>query len=113
MHFYDVILQWVYERKNILFLFFFFTLFSINTQAKIINSIASITRAEGYMRDYGTATSAEIFYPDNIATNAKGNLYIVDRENNRIRKWILTVSLVPLQKMELMVIQETVAMLLL
>jgi sugar lactone lactonase YvrE len=40
----------------------------------------------GYSGDGGPAASAELSYPTGVAVDASGNLYIVDADNNRIRK---------------------------
>jgi sugar lactone lactonase YvrE len=40
----------------------------------------------GYSGDGGAATAAEIKYPEGIAADDSGNVYIADYENNRIRK---------------------------
>ena len=51
----------------------------------IITTIAG-TGTSGFSGDGGGATSAELSYPDGVATDAAGNLYIADANNNRIRK---------------------------
>ncbi|HXB13589.1 MAG TPA: T9SS type A sorting domain-containing protein [Bacteroidia bacterium] len=40
----------------------------------------------GYSGDGGAATAAELFYPDRVAVDAFGNVYIGDADNDRIRK---------------------------
>jgi len=40
----------------------------------------------GYSGDGGAATSADLDFPDGTAVDSAGNLYIVDDQNNRIRK---------------------------
>jgi uncharacterized protein (TIGR03437 family) len=40
----------------------------------------------GYSGDGGPATSAKLFYPQAVAIDASGNLYIADASNARIRK---------------------------
>ncbi len=39
-----------------------------------------------WLGDGSTATSAGLNFPEGVAVDAAGNLYIVDRDNNRIRK---------------------------
>ena len=43
-------------------------------------------RDVGFSGDNGPATSAELNYPDGVAVDSAGNLYIADTCNNRIRK---------------------------
>src|SRR6266480_1408750 len=43
-------------------------------------------------REGGAATSASLNYPDRVALDASGNLYIADQRNNRIRKVIFHVA---------------------
>jgi trimeric autotransporter adhesin len=40
----------------------------------------------GYSGDGGQLTSAQLYWPNGIATDSAGNLFIADTENNRIRK---------------------------
>jgi sugar lactone lactonase YvrE len=42
--------------------------------------------AGGYSGDGGPATNAELSYPQGLAVDASGNLYIADADNSRIRK---------------------------
>jgi type IX secretion system substrate protein len=56
----------------------------INT-AGIISTIAG-TGIAGYGGDGFPASSAILRYPDNIATDTLGNIYIADNANSRIRK---------------------------
>ncbi len=51
----------------------------------IITTVAG-TGAGGYTGDGGPATSAELQYPDALALDSAGNLYIADNGNNVIRK---------------------------
>jgi hypothetical protein len=55
------------------------------TPAGIISTIAGNGSA-GYSGDGGAATSAELNAPFGVAVDTSGNIYIVDRENSRIRK---------------------------
>lgn len=41
---------------------------------------------EGFSGDGGSATSAQLSYPNGIAVDASGNLYIADNSNKRVRK---------------------------
>jgi trimeric autotransporter adhesin len=41
---------------------------------------------EGYSGDGGAATSAELTWPEGVAVDTAGNIYIADCGNNRIRK---------------------------
>ncbi len=50
-----------------------------------ISTIAG-TGIQGFSGDFGPATAARLFYPDDVAIHPNGNLYIADTYNNRIRK---------------------------
>jgi len=41
---------------------------------------------EGYSGDGGAATNASLFYPDGVAADGDGNVFIADTYNSRIRK---------------------------
>lgn len=56
----------------------------INTSG-IINSIAG-SLTQGYSGDGGPATAAELYYPEGVAIDAGGNIYIADDDNDVIRK---------------------------
>jgi hypothetical protein len=63
---------------------------SANTVRKV-NAAGVITTfagngTAGYSGDGGPATAAQLWLPGSIATDKKGNLFICDRGNNRIRK---------------------------
>ncbi len=51
----------------------------------IITTFAGIGAA-GYSGDGGPASSAELHTPDDVTVDTKGNIYIADLNNNRIRK---------------------------
>jgi hypothetical protein len=53
--------------------------------AQTISTIAG-TGSAGYSGDGGTATSAQLNGPFGIAVDNSGNVYIADRNNNRLRK---------------------------
>jgi trimeric autotransporter adhesin len=50
----------------------------------VISTVAG-TGSYGYSGDGGIATSAALSYPRGVATDASGNIYIVDAGNDRIR----------------------------
>ena len=49
---------------------------------------------QGFAGDGGSATSATLYYPNGVAVDANGNLFIADKGNNRIRKVSSSPSLV-------------------
>ena len=51
----------------------------------VITTVAGSTGAENYSGDNGLATSATLSGPVGIAVDVSGNIYIADRNNNRIR----------------------------
>jgi len=51
----------------------------------MISTIAG-NGTQGFSGDGGPATSAQLYYPDGLALDAAGNLYIADGGNYRIRK---------------------------
>ncbi len=55
------------------------------TAAGAISTVAG-KGTEGFSGDGGPATSALLGYPDGVAVDAAGNLFIADFSNNRIRK---------------------------
>ncbi len=55
----------------------------VNTNGIIITVAGGGT---GGLGDGGTATNASLYYPVGVALDAMGNLYIADRNSNRIRK---------------------------
>jgi hypothetical protein len=56
----------------------------VNTSG-IISTLAG-NGTSGFSGDGGTATAAELNYPSGVVTNAAGNVYIADWNNNRIRE---------------------------
>jgi sugar lactone lactonase YvrE len=62
-----------------------FFVFAYTTKAQIISTVAG-NGILGYSGDNGLATAAKLNYPENIAIDMAGNLYIADFSNNRIRK---------------------------
>jgi sugar lactone lactonase YvrE len=61
----------------------------IAAKTGVISTLAG-TGKRGYSGDGGPATSAELNYPQGVTTYRKGNVYIADTDNNRVRK--VTVS---------------------
>lgn len=57
----------------------------VNTATGIITSVAG-NGIQGFSGDNGAATSAQLKYPRSVASDAMGNLYILDYDNARIRK---------------------------
>lgn len=57
------------------------------TPAGVINTIAGIG-SRGFKGDGGQTTSAQLDFPNDVAVDSAGNLYIADTNNNRIRKVI-------------------------
>jgi len=61
-----------------------------NVVRKVVNGIITTavgTGTEGYIGDGGAATSAELAYPQGLAVDAQGNLYISDSLNYAVR-WV-------------------------
>jgi sugar lactone lactonase YvrE len=55
------------------------------TPAGIISTFAG-NGGQAYSGDGGLATSASLFYPTGVATDASGNVYIADYQNNVVRR---------------------------
>ncbi len=55
------------------------------TASGIISTYAG-TGSSGYSGDGGPATSANVYYPEGVAVDSAGNLFIADNDNYRIRK---------------------------
>ncbi|MGA3025716.1 MAG: Ig-like domain repeat protein [Bryobacteraceae bacterium] len=60
-------------------------LFPINAQAQTVSTVAGNGTAD-FKGDGAAATAAELNSPGGVFVDAAGNIYITDRENNRIRK---------------------------
>ena len=52
--------------------------------AGIVSTFAG-TGTAGYNGDGNAATSAQLYYPTGVSADMNGNVYIADRDNNRIR----------------------------
>jgi sugar lactone lactonase YvrE len=61
------------------------TPFSVASNPHVITKVAG-TGAGLFNGDDGPAVSASIYYPADAVIDAQGNMYIADRNNNRIRK---------------------------
>ena len=57
----------------------------IVVNSNVVTTIAG-TGAAGFLGDGGPAISAELDYPESVAVDAAGNLYIADTLNQRIRE---------------------------
>ncbi len=51
----------------------------------IVTTVAG-NGTNGYSGDGNLATSAQLYYPQGVAVDVNGNIYIADTQNNRIRK---------------------------
>ncbi len=56
----------------------------VTASTGIIQTVAG-TGSTGYSGDGGPATSGELFWPYGVAVDTAGNIYIADKDNNRIR----------------------------
>src|ERR1039457_1212015 len=80
-------------RFSGLILFFFSFLYTINSSAQIINTIAGDSVA-GYNGDNIQSTTAELYDPYSVANDSAGNVYIADWANNRIRKITISTGII-------------------
>ncbi len=71
--------------KNTLLALLTFFLVLNSANAQIITTIAG-TGTSGYNGDSIAATSADLNLPEGVATDAAGNVYIMEMDGNRIRK---------------------------
>jgi sugar lactone lactonase YvrE len=55
------------------------------TPGGIISTVAG-SGAKGFAGDNGSATSAALYWPNNVKVDNAGNIFIGDRRNNRVRK---------------------------
>jgi sugar lactone lactonase YvrE len=53
----------------------------VSKSSGMISTVAG-TGAAGYSGDGGPATTAELSYPNGVALDASGNIYIADQDNN-------------------------------
>jgi trimeric autotransporter adhesin len=59
----------------------------------IISTVAG-TSARGFSGDGGPATAAQLYFPEGLALDASGNLYIADEANSRIRRLSLGTGII-------------------
>ncbi|WP_400190935.1 IPT/TIG domain-containing protein [Hymenobacter sp. B81] len=57
----------------------------VNAATGVVTTVAG-TGSVGFSGDGGPATSAQLNFPTGVAVDGSGNLFIVDRINNRIRR---------------------------
>jgi len=60
-----------------------------NRVRKVSNGVIATVAGNGtlgFSGDKGPATNAQLYYPEGVAVDSAGNLYIADAYNNRIRK---------------------------
>lgn len=72
------------QRGSLVFLIAIGLIYPTHSHAQIISTVAGT--GVGYSGDGGPATVAKLTYPNDIAVDGSGNLYIVDTNNQRIRK---------------------------
>ena len=59
-----------------------------------ITTIAGIAGSCGYAGDSGKGTAAEIYYPQGVAVDSSGNLFIGDENNCVVRKVVLATDII-------------------
>jgi sugar lactone lactonase YvrE len=65
----------------------------VDAATGIITTVAG-NDSSGFAGDGGAATSASLFYPQGVALDAAGNLYIADHTNYRVRKVAATTGII-------------------
>jgi trimeric autotransporter adhesin len=65
----------------------------VSVSTGIISTVAGNGSA-GYSGDGGLATSAQLAYPEAVAVDSTGNLYIADSDNHRIRKVTISTGVI-------------------
>jgi len=58
--------------------------------ANTITTVAGIGASCGYSGDNGKGTAAQLYYPEGLALDASGNLFIADAQNCVVRKLVLS-----------------------
>lgn len=59
---------------------------TVTASTGLISTIAGTPNSCSYAGDGGPATSAHLNYPQGVAVDTSGNIYIADANNNRVRK---------------------------
>jgi sugar lactone lactonase YvrE len=65
-----------------------------NRSTGLLTSIAGTLSSNGYSGDGGPATSAKLNFPQGVALDSAGNLFIADTGNNCIRKVVLSTGVI-------------------
>ena len=60
----------------------------------IITTVAGSSTSGSFSGDGGQATSATLYYPHGVALDTSGNIYIVDRQTNVIRKVTISIGII-------------------
>ena len=69
----------------------------VNKITGIITTIAG-NGVQGYSGDNGPATLAEIFWPEGVAVDSSGNVFVADYGNHRVREIKITDSVTAIKK---------------
>ena len=70
----------------------------VNKITGIIKTIAG-NGVQGYSGDNGPATLAEIFWPEGVAVDSSGNVFVADYGNHRVREIKITDSVTAIKRM--------------
>lgn len=66
----------------------------VDAATQIITTVAGVIGSYAFSGDGGVATAASLSYPQGVALDAAGNLYIADTYNNRIRRIDATTQII-------------------
>ena len=87
-------MRYKFTKLAMFFLFFCFT-YHTNAQVKgIITTIAGTPVTSGYSGDGGAATGATFHFPNGVAIDGDGNIYVADRSNHVVRKINATTGII-------------------